>query len=251
MSRTCTARWPTSAETSTRPSPATSHIFKAITGGDPIAAEYKFGASFFFHPFCRLIFSANALPNTRDTSQGFFDRWYVVQFPNRFRNTPGEVPLDELVQSLTTPAELSGLLNRALAVLPDVRAHGLTKTPSVKEMCREFRAENDPVQAWLDTNVVYAPDGQLASTELLKAYNSYRATVLLSSGFSRKPINAKQFAASVEAWDSRIVAGGRGRVAGKQVRMFTHIDWLPKKSKSNKTKTTRSKSSKSQSKRTK
>src|SRR5207302_650232 len=36
-------------------------VFKAITGGDAIAAEYKYRDSFEFAPFCRLLFSANYL----------------------------------------------------------------------------------------------------------------------------------------------------------------------------------------------
>ncbi len=42
--------------------------FKAITGGDALLAERKFGESFEFETFARLIFSANHSPKSRDAS---------------------------------------------------------------------------------------------------------------------------------------------------------------------------------------
>jgi hypothetical protein len=39
-------------------------IFKAITGGDPVPAEYKFKESFDLFPYVRLVFSANQPPNS-------------------------------------------------------------------------------------------------------------------------------------------------------------------------------------------
>lgn len=47
-------------------------VFKAITGGDTVYGEYKFGDSFEFVPFCRLVFSANHPPRSGDSSTAFF-----------------------------------------------------------------------------------------------------------------------------------------------------------------------------------
>ena len=67
-------------------------MFKAITGCDRITAEVKYRDSFEFTPFARLLFSANRLPESSDASQAFFDRWLIVPFPNRFRQTRREIP---------------------------------------------------------------------------------------------------------------------------------------------------------------
>jgi hypothetical protein len=50
-------------------------VFKAITGGDALRAEYKFKDSFDFLPYSRLIFSANHPPQSQDASPAFFRRW--------------------------------------------------------------------------------------------------------------------------------------------------------------------------------
>jgi len=49
-------------------------VFKAITGGDPLVAEYKFRDSFEFIPYTRLVFSANHPPKSQDASPAFFRR---------------------------------------------------------------------------------------------------------------------------------------------------------------------------------
>jgi putative DNA primase/helicase len=59
-------------------------VFKAVTGGDPITAEYKFRDGFDFVPFCRLVFSANHLPQSKDGSHAFFRRWLVIPFDHAF-----------------------------------------------------------------------------------------------------------------------------------------------------------------------
>ncbi len=59
-------------------------VFKAITGGDPMMAEYKFKDSFEFVPYARLVFSANHPPKSKDASPAFFRRWLVVPFERTF-----------------------------------------------------------------------------------------------------------------------------------------------------------------------
>ena len=91
-----------------------SAMFKAITGCDRITAEVKYRDSFEFAPFARLLFSANRLPASSDASQAFFDRWLIVPFQNRFRQTRREIPRRMLEWRLCSPTELSGALNKAL-----------------------------------------------------------------------------------------------------------------------------------------
>ena len=62
-------------------------MFKAITGGDAIQAERKFGQPFSFVPFARLLFPANQFPRGNDSTTAFADRWVVVPLPNSFRGT--------------------------------------------------------------------------------------------------------------------------------------------------------------------
>jgi putative DNA primase/helicase len=58
--------------------------FKAIVSGEMIRAQRKNKPAFDFTPFCRLLFSANVLPESADTSWGYFRRWYIVPFTQSF-----------------------------------------------------------------------------------------------------------------------------------------------------------------------
>jgi putative DNA primase/helicase len=112
-------------------------VFKAITGGDPVMAEYKFKDSFEFIPYARLIFSANHPPKSQDASPAFFRRWLVVPFERTFADgAPGTIPRDQLDAMLGDPEELSGVLNKALEAIVAVRSRGLSESDSTRRYGR-------------------------------------------------------------------------------------------------------------------
>ena len=86
-------------------------IFKALTGGDLITGARKFKGSFSFVNYAKLIFSANKLPMSPDKSYAFYRRWILISFPNTFE---GENRNPNILEEISTPEELSGLLNWAL-----------------------------------------------------------------------------------------------------------------------------------------
>lgn len=147
-------------------------VFKALTGGDELTAEHKFKDSFEFTPFCRLVFSANHPPRSSDSSHAFFRRWIVVPFD---RPIPPEeqIPRPVLDARLTSDNELSGLLNRALDALPDLKSRGGFSEPeSVRRAWDDFHASTDPLSVWLDQNTVEDPDAVVSKDSLRAAYNA-------------------------------------------------------------------------------
>lgn len=149
-------------------------IFKAITGGDAVEAEYKFRDSFQFEPYCRLVFSANLPPRSNDASEGFFDRWLVVPFDARFRgDAKRENSRAQLDAELSQPAELSGLLNRAIEAWHRIRAtERLSEHESVQAAARDFRSTTDPFAVWLDRFTVDDPDAAVPKDTLRAAYGA-------------------------------------------------------------------------------
>jgi P4 family phage/plasmid primase-like protien len=151
---------------------ASTSIFKSITGGDVLLAERKYEASFELSPFARLIFSANILPKGRDASPAFFRRWIVIPFERVFKDgDPGTIRGDELDAMLADPTEMSGLLNRAIKVLPLIRANGLTEGASVRRAIEEFRQTTDPFAVWLDLNTQSGPKEIYPVDKLWQDYN--------------------------------------------------------------------------------
>ena len=151
----------------------TTSVFRTITGGDPIPAEFKHRDGFDFEPSCRLLFSANHYPRSADASSAFFERWIVLPFDRKFRDTPEEITQEELVAAMTTAEELSGALNMALQGRATFMARGqhYEVPASVRKSLDEFRATTDPLAVWLTRNLVVDADAFIIRADLLQAYN--------------------------------------------------------------------------------
>lgn len=155
----------------------TTDVFKKITGDDTmIDAEHKHIDGFSFDCFARLVFSANQPPTSSDSSDAFFRRWIVVPFEKRFSAEGTATPRDALDPLLQDPAELSGVLNRALDCLPAVHlSTTLTETTSMNHANTEFRRTTDPFGVWLDQNTVDDPAAFVVIGPLMTAYNAHAA----------------------------------------------------------------------------
>jgi len=149
-----------------------SSVFKGITGGDRITAERKYHDSYDLQPYCKLLFSANTPPRTPDASEAFFDRWIVIPFERNFRGEVDEVPSRVLNARLRTPQELSGLLNRALVALQQLRANGISEPLSLLAAKERFRAATDPVSVWVDRTTLLVPGAYTPKAQLLEQYNA-------------------------------------------------------------------------------
>jgi putative DNA primase/helicase len=144
--------------------------FKALTGGDTMLAEYKYQESFEFVPFARLVFSANHPPRSSDSSHAFFRRWLVVPFTRTFEGDA--IPRPAIDARLSSPKELSGVLNRALYALKRLQEQGgLIESNSMTAAREEFREVTDPVAVWLDRWSIERSNSFVAKNALLSAYN--------------------------------------------------------------------------------
>jgi putative DNA primase/helicase len=84
--------------------------FKIATGGGSITGEYKFGEQFQFENYAKLTFACNKIPDVKDPNDtAYFGRWIIIHFRNEVAS-----PDKFLIDKITTPEELSGLLNFAL-----------------------------------------------------------------------------------------------------------------------------------------
>jgi P4 family phage/plasmid primase-like protien len=189
-------------------------VFKGIVGGDMISAERKFAMSFEFLPFVRLVFSANAAPRSEDSSPGFFRRWLVIPFPNLFDELdPKTIARAELDARLSQASELSGMLNKALAALPVIRAGKFTETDSTRAAFEEFRCTTDPLAIWLDQNTVDNPDGFVVKKQLRAGY-----TKACQDGGRPIPGDV-QFSAALKRLRPKVRPSER-RVDGYSTRVF-------------------------------
>jgi P4 family phage/plasmid primase-like protien len=104
--------------------------FKMLVSGDSIRAQNKFKDPFSFRNYAKLIFSANKIPESDDETYAYYRRWLILEFEKIFdedRDT-------RLIDKLTTPEELSSLLNLALIALKKLRNDNGFKDISVERV---------------------------------------------------------------------------------------------------------------------
>lgn len=147
-----------------------SSIFKTVVSGDRVSAEYKGTDSFDFTPYARLMFSANELPRSADLTEGFFRRWLIIPFLNKF-GKGGQKADPNIMDKLTTEQELSGLLNLALEGLERLEKQGhFTANKTTDEAVEQYKKEIDNVETFLEECCIVKDD---AFTDKQRMYDEY------------------------------------------------------------------------------
>lgn len=187
--------------------------FKALTGGDKIRGEHKFEHTFYFWNYAKLSFSCNQLPTTPDNTRAFFRRWVIVNFPNVFE---GDDKDENKLEKITTPEELSGILNWALEGLQRLLKQGyFSKSRSTDEVAEEWRDKSNPVKSFMDNCLEENPDGVIQKDKMYIAYSNYCKI----RGFT-KEIKSQL---TVKMKEERIMKEGRRTIKGYEKRQHC---WL-------------------------
>ena len=91
-----------------------SEDFKKLTDGlTTIRAQKKYGQPFNFINYAKLIFAANKVPPSKDRGFAFYRRWNLIFFVVRF-GYGGLRKDNNIIDKITTPEEMSGILNWSL-----------------------------------------------------------------------------------------------------------------------------------------
>jgi hypothetical protein len=149
--------------------------FKILTGEDSITSNVKYGQPITFTNSAKMIFSANKIPSTYDDTDAFYRRWVILHFARTFTDKEAN---KNLIKELTTPEEMSGLLNEALKALKAMLDRGYFSCSKTTEDLRiEYTRLSDPVGAFIldcveqgDANDLEA---KIRKDDVFNAYISY------------------------------------------------------------------------------
>ena len=148
--------------------------FKQIVDGQlaTLRAPRKHRDPIEFQPFTRLLASASRVPQSTDNSLGYLRRWLVVPFDT----TLNDSQIDRtLLDKLTTPEEMSGLLNRAVAGYRQLLESGrLTESEKMVRAKDGFDQESDSTRLFLKECVEESsPYEEIDRTVLYAAYKDW------------------------------------------------------------------------------
>lgn len=146
-------------------------VFKTACGGDAITVEKKNGQPYTMYNKAKLIFSANRLPKLSGSAEdqgAFHSRWIIIPYEHSFLGCEDTT----LKGRLTTPGELSGVLNWSLVGLDRVRKAGWKFTTNV-DSANFYRRTSNPLVAFLEDEYEFSEDAYIPKNDLTIAFNEY------------------------------------------------------------------------------
>jgi len=159
---------------------------KGIITGDPLVAERKNQPPFVFRPFVKLIVSCNNLPQTRDKSVGYFRRWIIIPFEQKFERESRD--RDRAKTIIKT--ELSGVLNWAIGGYKSLMDAGhFADPPTCAQALRDYRSQVDPTISFIEEELV-VDKGARTGLYLKDVYAKYKAW---SSECNVEPLGRNNF----------------------------------------------------------
>jgi P4 family phage/plasmid primase-like protien len=161
-------------------------IFKQTVGRDILQTKRKFLNDLYFTNYAKHIFSTNELPRVFDISDGFWTKWVLLNFPYQFltqeeiNNLPAnergnkKVKDPDIIDKISTPEELSGLLNCALDGLDRLFAqNNFSQTKGTKEIKDFWIRNSDSFTAFCIDHLEADYTGFVTKRELRRRFNIY------------------------------------------------------------------------------
>ena len=149
-------------------------IIKMLTGNDTITVERKNRDPFQFVNYAKMTFSCNQLPRTPDETLAFYKRFIVLVTGEPI---PPEEQDPRLLEKLTKPEELSGILNWALVGLRRCLERGRLSEPTdIQERRDLYQNMSDPVNGFYNDFIEDDREGFEIKQDVLTAFYEYCKT---------------------------------------------------------------------------
>ena len=141
---------------------------KALTGGAAITARFLYVESFTFDPMAKFWLAVNLLSQVRDDFYGFWRRFRVLPFKQRFSARDADQDLTQKLHS-----ELSGILAWAVQGALAWETVGLQPSKAVMSATEAYREENDELAAFVADRCVVVEGARVEPRQLFEAYQSW------------------------------------------------------------------------------
>lgn len=142
-------------------------ILKKLTGGDLIGFEYKGKNPFHDKNYAKIIISTNNLPVTTDKTIGFYRRWLIVDFPNKFSEAKDilkEIPEEEY--------EI--LARKCCFILKDLLdERKFHNEGSVEDRMERYESKSDFIKKFKEEYVIEDPQGYITKADFYKKFCSW------------------------------------------------------------------------------
>jgi putative DNA primase/helicase len=191
-----------------------SATFKKLTGDDTITSRKIRQAPTTFKNKAKMIIVVNDMPEFGEIDEAAIGRIIIIDFDRQFRED--EIDKD-LLSKMTTPEELSGLLNLALKGLKQVIEDNGFNEPDLEDKVAEYQERTSKLKDFIKDSCEIAPLKTVSSQELFKAYSQYCIRV------NTRPLGDRDFGKELLNTYGNSVSKSRPVIDGKRVYVYHGI----------------------------
>lgn len=159
-------------------------LIKEVTGGEAIQARHLNKGFFSFLPSFKLTAQGNYKPKITGHDDGIWGRVRLVPWTVRIPDSEIDIRLPDKLK-----AEASGVLNRMMDGLLDLKMNGLTESANVKAATQKYREASDQLGKFLRDCTADKDGARTRSSELLEIFNEWvreaGAAEWTSQGFAK------------------------------------------------------------------
>jgi P4 family phage/plasmid primase-like protien len=140
-----------------------SSLLKKLVGGDMIGFEKKTKDPFDAHNYAKIMINSNSLPTSNDQSDGFYRRWNIIEFPNEFEESNGEVYLQ------IPDKEYNNLARKVAQILVVIlKNNSIHNQGTIRERTDKFLFHSNPIKQFLDKCCIV----DISDTEMFEKYGA-------------------------------------------------------------------------------
>lgn len=183
-------------------------LIKRCTGDGEITARAIYGKQFSYSPQYKIFIHTNHLPRINDLSMFDSNRVKVIPFTHYFEEKDRN---PNMVAELTTPENMSAILNWALEGWKLLESTGFNPPHSVLAATEEYHQESDRIGNFLDECMVQSANSVASTREVYERYKIWCDASGLRCG------REQDFK---KALNLRGIDVGRPRVNGTQVTAY-------------------------------
>lgn len=161
-------------------------MLKKLSGQDLISYEAKNKNPFDDYNYAKILINSNSLPTSDDTSEGFYRRWFIVDFPNEF-------PEGRDVVDMIPDVEYRNLARKVTCMLPRLIRKGVfTHQGSIEERRKKYIESSNPFSLFLEKCCDRSSEAFVSYNEF---YNNYVKFLLMNK---KRKVSRREFKAAME-----------------------------------------------------
>ena len=143
-------------------------LLKKLCGGDLIGFEYKNKDPFDAENYAKIIIATNTLPSTTDKTLGFYRRWLIIDFPNRFKETNGDI-----INKIPL-IEYNNLAKKCVKILKELlKQYKFHKEGSIEDRAKKYEDKSNPFEKFWTEKIEEDFDSHIFKFDFKDEFNSW------------------------------------------------------------------------------